>query len=285
MTFDTVAIIGVGLIGGSIGMAVKRRRLARRVLGVGRRASSLRQARRLGAIDQGTTKLRQGVSDAQLTILCTPVDVIADQAIETAAWCPRQAILTDAGSTKVRIVARLERHMPDGVSFVGGHPLAGSEKAGVAVARANLFEGRVCVLTETRKTPKQPLETVESFWQALGARVIRMSPEAHDRALAYTSHLPHLAAAALSILLPAQYKEVVASGFRDTTRIAASDPALWTAIFLENAGPLLESLAGYEMILSDFRRSLRSKDATRLLELWNESHAKRQQFSDKESDS
>jgi prephenate dehydrogenase len=278
MTFDTIAIIGVGLIGGSIGMAVKRRRLARRVLGVGRRLSSLRQARRLGAIDRGTTKLRQGVADAELTILCTPVDVIADQAIETAAWCPRQAILTDAGSTKSRIVARLESQLPDGVSFVGGHPLAGSEKAGVAVARANLFEGRVCVVTETGKTAKAPLEAVESLWQALGARVIRMSPEAHDRALAYTSHLPHLAAAALSVLLPAQYKEVVASGFRDTTRIAASDPALWTAIFLENARPLLESLAGYEQVLRRFRKALESQDATRLLQLWKESQVKRQQF-------
>jgi prephenate dehydrogenase len=282
MELDTVAIIGVGLIGGSVGMALRRGRLARCVVGIGRSATSMRQARKLGAIDRGTTNLKSGVADAELTVLCTPVNTIVEQALQAAVWCQPASIITDSGSTKSSIVARLDRELPRQVSFVGSHPLAGSEKSGVAVASADLFAGRVCVVTQTRRTVKQSLHVVTHFWQALGARVIRMTPEEHDQALAYTSHLPHLAAAALSILLPEEYKEVVATGFRDTTRIAASDPALWTAIFLENAAPLLKSLAGYERVLREFRDALRSNDTERLIGLWSQSAATRKRISEAE---
>jgi prephenate dehydrogenase len=259
-------------------MALKQRRLARRVVGIGRRPSSLRQARRLGAIDYGTTQMNRGVCDADFTVLCTPVDAIANHAMQAAGCCPQGAILTDSGSTKVRIVAQLETELTDRVAFVGSHPLAGSEKSGVAVARPDLFDGRVCVVTKTPRTPKQPLEIVDGFWRSLGARVVRMSPKSHDRAIAYTSHLPHLAAAALSILLPDEYKQVVASGFRDTTRIAAGDPGLWSAIFLENAGPLLESLKEYERVLNEFRKALKSGHTRSLEHLWRRSYAKRREL-------
>lgn len=278
MNFDTVAIVGVGLIGGSIGMALRERRLARRVIGIGRHAKSLRKARRLGAIDRGVTELARGVADAELVVFCTPVDVIVDQAIEASMRCELQTILTDTGSAKARIVARLDEELPDRVSFVGSHPLAGSEKSGVSVARPDLFDRRICVVTETRHTLKRSAAVVRGFWESMGARVIRMSPEAHDRALAYTSHLPHLAAAALSIALPEEYKEVVATGYRDTTRIAASDPALWTAIFLENAGPILDSLASLERVMDEFRNALVAKDARRIQRLWQRSCANRRQL-------
>ena len=280
MSLDTVAIVGVGLIGGSIGLAIKERRLARRVIGVGRRQSSLRQARAVGAIDHGTLRLDRGVADAELTVFCTPVDMIADQAAEAAPHCVPGAVLTDSGSTKHGIVERLERSMPDGVCFVGSHPLAGSEKRGVDEARADLFDDRVCVVTQTPRTAAQPLATVQRFWRALGARVITMSPESHDRALAYTSHLPHLAAAALSIVLPDGCRAVAATGFRDTTRIAASDPRLWSAIFLENADRLLEALGGYEQALTQFRVALESRDERHLLALWAESKEKREAIAD-----
>jgi prephenate dehydrogenase len=276
--FDTIAIVGVGLIGGSIGLAARERRVARRVIGVGRLAGSLGQARRRGAIDCGTTRLASGVADAELTIFCTPVDLIADQACEAAAHCPTGAVLSDAGSTKRQIVERLDGAMPRGVSFVGAHPLAGSEKRGVAEARADLFVGRVCVVTPTERTGGREAATVRGFWNSLGARVLTMSPEAHDQALAYTSHLPHLAAAALAVALPEKYHDVVASGFRDTTRIAASDPGLWTAIFIENAGPLLDALTSYEETLDRFRAALESRDARKLLQLWKQSHAKRRRL-------
>jgi prephenate dehydrogenase len=284
MQFDTVAIVGVGLIGGSIGLALKKRGIARRVVGVGRRQSSLNEARRFGAIDRGTLKLSRGVEEAALTILCTPVDVIPEHAHEAAEHAPLRAIITDSGSTKAHIVARLETGLPDGVSFVGSHPLAGSEKRGVAEARSDLFDGRVCVVTETPQTPPKPLATVKLLWRSLGARVITMSPEAHDRALAFTSHLPHLAAAALSIALPEKYYEVVASGFRDTTRIAASDPDLWTAIFLENAGPLLEALGEYETELKQFRNALKGGDRQLLRRIWKISKSKRDEVAKRLTD-
>ncbi len=276
--FDTIAIVGVGLIGGSIGLAVRQRQIARRVIGVGRRAASLGQARRRGAIDCGTTRLASGVADAELTIFCTPVHLIAEQAREAATHCPADAVLSDAGSTKRRIVERLDGAMPRGVRFVGAHPLAGSENRGVSEARADLFVGRVCVVTPTERTGAREAETVSGFWRSLGSRVLTMSPEAHDQALAHTSHLPHLAAAALAVALPEKYHEVVATGFRDTTRIAASDPELWTAIFIENAGPLLDALASYEGTLHKFRRALESRDARKLLQLWNQSCSKRQRL-------
>ncbi len=282
MLIDTIAIVGVGLIGGSIGLALKRRRVTRRVVGVGRRAASLRAARRLGAIDHGTLDLGRGVADAELTIFCTPVDLIADQARAAAASCPSGAIFTDSGSTKARIVARLETGLPNDVNFVGSHPLAGSEKRGVAEARPDLFDGRVCVVTVTPQTPLQALAVVKSLWRSIGARVLTMSPEAHDAALAFTSHLPHLAAAALSIALPEKYNELIATGFRDTTRIAASDPDLWTAIFVENAGPLLRSLTSFEQTLREFRTALKSRDTQRLRQLWKQSHAKRQELAQRE---
>ena len=275
MPFDTVAIIGVGLIGGSIGLAIKQRQLARRVVGIGRRQGTLRQARRLGAIDHGTLRIDRGVAGAELTVFCTPVDLIARQAAEVAPHCPAGSILTDSGSTKLRIVQQLEDTLPERVCFVGSHPLAGSEKRGVEEARPDLFEGRVCVVTQTQRTPARPLKLVQRFWRSLGARVVTMSPELHDRALAYTSHLPHLAAAALAVVLPERYNEVVATGFRDTTRIAASDPRLWSAIFLENAGPLLEALAGYDQTLAEFRLALENRDEQRLLDLWAKSKTKR----------
>ncbi len=276
MRLDTVAIVGVGLIGGSIGMALRKRRLARRVVGVARRKATLDRARRMGALHSGTLDLARGVADAELTIFCTPVNLIADQAERAAAHCPPGALFTDAGSTKRHIVARLEASLPEAVRFVGSHPLAGSEKRGVDEARADLFVDRVSVVTVTDKTPRDAVAAVTAFWRALGARVLTMTPEMHDQALAYASHLPHLAAASLSIVLPQAYRELAASGFHDTTRIAASDPELWTAIFLDNARPLLESLRSYEAALSDFRVALEQGDDQRLRELWGRSKENRE---------
>ena len=271
MSFDTVAIVGVGLIGGSIGLALKERRLARRVVGIGRRKAVLDRARRLHAIDQGTIELARGVADADLTVFCTPVNLIADQVEQAAQHCRPGALLTDSGSTKRTIVERLERALPNGVRFVGSHPLAGSEKRGIDEARPDLFDGRVCVVTRTANTPAESLAAVQAFWRSLGARVLTMTPDVHDQALAYASHLPHLAAAGLAIVLPDAYREVAASGFRDTTRIAASDPDLWTAIFLENTGPLVAALHDFEQTLSEFRVAMERKDARRLRELWSRS--------------
>lgn len=267
MKWDTIAIVGVGLIGGSIGLALKQRRLARRIVGIGRRRSSLAQARRRGAVDSTTLQLARGVAKAELTVVCTPVQQIAGFVRQAAQHCPHGALLTDAGSTKARIVAQLNGALSKDAVFVGSHPLAGSEKQGVAFARSDLFVGSLCVLTPTRGTPPDAVARLERFWQALGARVVRMTPEAHDRALAFTSHLPHLLAAALAGSLPTKFFDLAATGFRDTTRVAAGDPGLWTDIFVHNRRATLAALQELQRHLARYRGALERADADRLYKL------------------
>jgi prephenate dehydrogenase len=267
MRIQTLTIIGVGLIGGSVGLAARRRGLAEHIIGVGRQASSLEKARALGAIDEPTTKLPEAVHRAEVAVFCTPVDQIAEQVLAAASGCASGTLLTDAGSTKAIIVGQVEGQLPDGVSFVGSHPLAGSEKRGPEYASADLFQGRVTVVTPTPRTEPAALERTLAFWRALGSNVRIMDPEAHDRALAYSSHLPHLVAAALAGLLPAELHALTATGFRDTTRVAGGDPALWAAISLQNRGALLRTLDALEERLARFRAALQAEDRTGLDDL------------------
>lgn len=270
MKWDTVAIVGVGLIGGSLGLALKKRKLARRVVGIGRRASSLAKARRAGAVDTTTTRLERGTAEAEVIVFCTPVSRIAEQVRQVVACCDPSSVLTDVGSTKRLIVSELDDldpGGPGGAAFVGSHPLAGSEQQGVASARADLFQGRVCVMTPTRRTPRRAQDQVRGLWEAVGAEVVVMSPEAHDRALAYTSHVPHLVAAALAASLPERHQKLAASGMRDTTRIAAGDPELWTEIFAQNSESLLEGLGEFEEQLAQYRHVLETNDLENLQKL------------------
>ncbi|MBM4068682.1 MAG: prephenate dehydrogenase/arogenate dehydrogenase family protein [Planctomycetes bacterium] len=258
--FHTLTIIGVGLIGGSIGMAAKERGLARRVLGVGRTRGSLERACALNAIDDGFLDFAGAVREASIVVLATPVDRIAAQAVEAARHCPSGALLTDAGSTKAKLVAEIDKHLPGHVYFVGSHPLAGSEKRGPEFAAANLFQDRWTVITPTPRSDGGAVERIRAFWTALGARVKLMSPEEHDRALALTSHLPHLLSAALAGLLPAELFELAATGFRDTTRVAAGDPELWTAIFAHNQTAVRDALGQLTHRLGDFGQALDASD-------------------------
>jgi prephenate dehydrogenase len=267
MRLGTLTIVGVGLIGGSVGLAARRRHLAGRVLGAGRQPATLERARQLGAIDEACPDVNAAVRRADLAVFCTPVDLIAEQVLAAAPGCSPGTVLTDAGSTKAAIVAALDGRLPDGVAFVGGHPLAGSEKRGPEHADADLFEGRLTVLTPTPRTDPAALERTAAFWQALGCRVKTMAPEEHDRALALTSHLPHLLASALAGVLPPELRELTATGFRDTTRVAAGDPSIWTGIFAQNRPAVLEALARLEERLGRFRAALEAGDADALTEL------------------
>jgi cyclohexadieny/prephenate dehydrogenase len=267
MKIDTLTIIGVGLVGGSIGLAAKKRGLARRVLGAGRNPDSLNAARTLGAIDEGHLDLVAAVAQADVAVFCTPVDRIAEQVLSAAPRCQAGALLTDAGSTKAKIVAAVEGQLGDGVFFVGSHPLAGSEKRGPEYADADLFVKRWTIVTRTPRTDPTAVERTKEFWQALGARVRLMSPEEHDRALAVTSHLPHLAASALAGTLTPALHDLTASGFRDTTRVAAGDPALWSAIFAHNRPALLDALARFSDRLLEFRRALEAGDGAAIDDL------------------
>jgi prephenate dehydrogenase len=256
---DTLAIVGVGLIGASVGLAARRRGRVRHVLGVGRKPATLERARACGAIDEAAD-LPAAARRADVVVFCTPVDRIAAQVLQAAPLCRPGTLLTDAGSTKAEIVAAVEGNLAEGVAFVGGHPLAGSEKTGPDHARADLFEGRVVVLTPTPRTGPAALARTQAFWEGLGARVRTMTPEDHDRALALTSHLPHLTAAALAGVVPPDLFDLTAGGFRDTTRIAAGDPDLWTAIFLQNRGAVIAALERLTGRLGEFRAALAAGD-------------------------
>jgi prephenate dehydrogenase len=270
MRVNTLAIIGVGLIGGSVGLAAKRRGLAGRVIGAGRQLTTLELAQSLGAIDEATLDQARAAAQADFVVYCTPVDGIAAQVLAAAPQCRPGTVLTDAGSTKAAIVRALDGQLPAGVAFVGAHPLAGSEKRGPEYAQPDLFEGRVTVVTPTAATDPAAVERVVQFWRTLGARVRCMDPEGHDRALAVTSHLPHLVAAALAGVLPPDLGGLTAGGFRDTTRIAAGDPALWTAIFAQNRPAMLNALDGFTAKLAEFHQALEAGDLVALDRLLTE---------------
>jgi prephenate dehydrogenase len=263
MKLHTLTIVGVGLIGGSIGLAARRRRLAERIIGVGWRQETLDRARDLGAIDEATLDL-DVVRQSEVAVFCTPVDKIVEQVLSVASRCPAGTLLTDAGSTKGTIVRALDGKVPPGVAFVGCHPLAGSEKRGAEYSDADLFQGRFTIVTRAPHTDPAAIEKACAFWKALGARIRLMDPDEHDRALALTSHLPHLVAAVLAGILPPELCELTAAGFRDTTRIAAGDPTLWRAIFEQNRPALFEALRRFEKRLQEFQGALEANDAAEL---------------------
>lgn len=264
MKIDTLTIVGVGLIGGSIGLAARRRDLAEHIIGVGRQTASLETARNVGAIDEGTLDLAQAVGTADVVVFCTPVNLIIEQIDQCAPACKTGALLTDAGSTKTAIVRGVAGKLSDGVHFVGSHPLAGSEKKGPEFADADLFQDRLTIITPTLQTDPAAMQRTQDFWQALGSRVRIMTPEEHDQALAMTSHLPHLAAAALAGMLPEDLFELTATGFRDTTRVAAGDPSIWTGIFEQNREAVLHALQCFAERLANFHQALEEGDTDTL---------------------
>ena len=267
-----VAIVGVGLIGGSVGLALRERGLAAEVVGVGRRPASLERALARGAIDRATTNLVDGVAEADWVVVATPVADVADAVLSAAAASPRAAI-TDAGSTKAAICAAVaaarapldgdEPHPVRG-RFIGSHPLAGDHRTGPDFARADLLVGRTVVVTPEDATPPGLIERAQQFWESLGATVELLSPEEHDRALAATSHLPHLVAAALAGATPEEWLRLAATGWGDATRIAAGDPGLWTQIFQQNRAGVLDALRRFEHRLAALSEALASDDAAAL---------------------
>jgi prephenate dehydrogenase len=273
--WDTVAIVGVGLIGGSIGLALRERKLAQHIIGIGRRPESLRKAVAAGAVTSTTRDVAIGVREADIVVVCTPVDLIAKYVRESAAVCPAGALVTDAGSTKANIVRQLNGDLPRSMSFVGSHPIAGSEKSGCQHARADLFEGRVTVVTPTRNTSEIDLRRTADFWSALGASVVIMSPAEHDRALAATSHLPHLLAATLARATSEADLPLTAGGWRDSTRIAAGDVEIWTQILADNDQNVLKALKRFDKSLAAMRTAIERGDKRRLSALLTEAKQRR----------
>jgi len=237
-----VTIIGVGLLGGSAGLAIKAADPRVRIAGVGRRASSLDAALQVGAIDTAHLDAAAAVAKADLVILATPVAAFAAHLRTVAPHLPGGATVTDVGSTKAGVVRTAEGILGRGGPFVGSHPMAGSEQKGVRASRADLFTGATCILTPTPATPAGVVRRVRAFWRWLGMRTVEMTPAAHDRALARVSHLPHVLASLLMMLPRTADLDVAATGFRDTTRLASGDPEMWRDILTTNRRPILDAI-------------------------------------------
>ena len=263
--FNRVAIAGVGLIGGSLALAGKRAGIFGSVVGLGRGKANLDDALRLGIIDEATSDLKTAAAGADLFFAAVPVESIAGLVLQAAAHLPQGAVITDGGSVKGKIVERLDAALPPSLFFVGGHPVAGTEKTGAAAAFADLYKGRYTILTPTEKTNPAALDKVKRMWEAAGSRVEIMAPEDHDGAMSAISHLPHLVAFALMEAVmqddpDGTKRRFAAGGLRDTTRIAASDPAMWRDIFSMNRKKLLSSLALFQDSLDRFLVEIESGD-------------------------
>ncbi len=261
--FNKVAIIGVGLIGGSIGLALRRKRLAKKVIGVCRHKDSLRKAQQIGAIDRGTLEYKAAVEDADLVILAAPVEQIIKIGKKIIPYLKPGCVVTDAGSTKEEIVREIEKALPAGICFVGAHPLAGSEKKGVQFARADLFKGARCILTKTKRTKAKALKEVSCFWEVLGCRIAILTPQRHDKIVALISHLPHLAAGQL-IRVAKDSLGFAAGGFWDTTRVASSDAEIWSDICSSNKKFIIQATDAYIRRLQFIRKLISKNDKERL---------------------
>jgi cyclohexadieny/prephenate dehydrogenase len=275
--FERMALIGIGLIGSSISRASRRAGVVRSIVGSARTPATVETATNLGLIDEGFSRAAQAAEGADLVILCAPVGVCGALAKEIAPALRPGAILTDVGSVKGAIVRDVAPHVPKGVHFVAGHPIAGTEQSGPESGFAELFDGRWCILTPEPHADRSAVEKLRAFWQALGSKVEIMAPEHHDLVLAITSHVPHLiaynivnTAAHLERVTDSEVIKFSAGGFRDFTRIAASDPTMWRDVFLNNKEAVLEMLGRFAEDLTALQRAIRFGDGETLFRLFTE---------------
>jgi prephenate dehydrogenase len=261
-----ITLIGVGLLGGSLGLALRERRLAKQVVGYVRRKASVAECKRAHAVHHATQDLLGAVNGADLVVFCTPIAQMQPLLLQMLPSLAPGAIVTDVGSVKSTVVRDLESPVAGaGGHFVGSHPMAGSERTGVAAARADLFVNAVCVITPTRHSHRPAVRKVEELWKSVGSHLLRLSPQAHDKLVSRSSHLPHVIAAQLAnfVLSPTQPSQqglLCANGFRDTTRIASGSPEMWRDIVMANRDNLTTALAAFGEGLDAFRRALRHRD-------------------------
>ena len=287
--FAHAVIIGVGLIGGSLALAMRRAGLCARITGVGRGHANLHCARQLGIIDEACTDLAEalGRPGVDLVIIAVPMGAYHPVFAQLARHAPEAALISDVGSTKRHALAMAERHLgASACRFVPAHPIAGAEQSGAAAARAELFAGHWCVLTPGEGTDAEALTRIEQLWRACGARVLRMDADTHDDVLAGVSHLPHIAAYALVNAVrdaaPASCADdpfaFAAGGFRDFTRIASSSPEMWRDIALANADALLDKLDAYQAELTRLRQAIAARDGEALLRAFGAAKEARDQW-------
>lgn len=260
-----IVIVGLGLIGGSLARASRKAFPRARIVGVTRSRAALAKAKKKGWIHEGFTDLKRAFErTAPLVVLCTPVDTLKNFLIRLDSVAPKGTIVTDAGSVKGFLVRWADRKRWRRIEFVGAHPMAGSHERGIEHARSDLFQRALTFVTPGKSHSAYVFRTVLGFWKQLSRRVVVISAEKHDEVTSHISHLPHLAASALVAGVPAKDLSFAASGFLDTTRVAASDPDLWVPIFLENRGPLFRSLRHFEARLDALSKILKRGDRGRL---------------------
>lgn len=280
--FPRIALIGIGLIGSSIAHVVRREKLAGHVAVSTRSAATLKRAEELGLGDSWHANPRDAVRDADLVVISIPVGASGAVAAEIAPALKSGAILTDVGSTKGSVVAQITPFVPEGVHFIPGHPIAGTEHSGPDAGFAELFEGRWCILTPPPGTDPQALAKLSTFWERCGSKVDTMDVAHHDMVLAIVSHLPHIiaynivgTADDLESVTKSEVIKYSASGFRDFTRLAASDPTMWRDVCLHNKDAILEMLARFSEDLSSLQRAIRWGDGDKLFDLFTRTRAVR----------
>ncbi len=280
--FDRLALIGIGLIGSSISHAARRAGLVGEIVCSSATQSSRDKALELGLVSRAYATAAEAVAGADLVILCTPVGIYGRIAEEIGPHLKAGAIVSDVGSVKAAVVRDVSPHIPDHAHFIAGHPIAGTEQSGPEAGFAELFDGRWCILTPEHDVDRLALAELESFWQKLGSNVEIMSPEHHDLVLAITSHVPHLiaynivnTAAHLERVTDSEVIKFSAGGFRDFTRIAASDPVMWRDVFLNNKDAVLEMLGRFSEDLTVLQRAIRFGDGETLEKMFAEARAVR----------
>ncbi len=282
--WQKITLVGVGLLGGSLGLAIKQRGLADRVEGYVRRVASIEESKQAGAVDSATVVLPQAVENADLVVLCTPIAQMRDLVEAMLPALKRGAIVTDVGSVKGTLAEDLTPLVASvGACFIGSHPMAGAEKMGVSAARADLFQNAVCVVTPAPKSPTDAIKKIEELWRAVGGRPVRMKPELHDELVSRSSHLPHVVAAELAnyILSPALPKaqgQLCATGFRDMTRIASGSPEMWRDICLANRQNLARVLGVFIEDLQEFQLALENQDVKGIEEFFENAKQRRDQW-------
>lgn len=282
--WQKITLVGVGLLGGSLGLAIKERKLASRVDGLVRRAASVGECKKLGVVDHATQDLKGAVENADLVILCTPIGRMVEVTKEMLPALKKGAIVTDVGSVKGVVVAELEPLVAStGGHFVGSHPMAGGEKIGVAAARGDLFVNSLCIVTPSHNSDEKIVAQVGEFWKAVGMKLLTLSPGAHDDLVSRSSHLPHVVAAELAnyVLSPVHPKEqaaVCANGFRDTTRIASGSPEMWRDISLANRENLRRVLGVFIEDLQEFQLALDNGDVKAIEEFFVKAKQRRDKW-------
>ena len=278
--FDKIALIGIGLIGSSIARDVKDQGLAREIVISTRSAETLKRAEELALGDNYTLSAAEAVEGADLVVVSVPVGASESVARQIAAHLKPGAMVTDVGSTKASVIAQMAPHMPSGIHFIPGHPIAGTEKSGPDAGFLGLFKGRWCILTPIPETDAGALARLRAFWEALGSRVDEMDPQHHDKVLAIVSHLPHIiaynivgTADDLETVTESEVIKYSASGFRDFTRLAASDPTMWRDVCLHNRDAILEMLARFSEDLAYLQRAIRWGEGDKLFELFTRTRA------------